>query len=66
MNWISVKTRLPEKHVECLIVLKETTLSVTCGEWDGERWWNGCCDMHHIPITHWAPLPPLPEPPKDE
>ena len=66
-GWVSVKDRLPEDGQE--VVAAEingfnevmTYHTEKDGVWDGEQGW---CSTDKI--NYWLPLPPLPEPPKEE
>lgn len=62
-SWISVEERLPERYTDVAII-----------ERDGVHWWYkvaylGACDVwalnggHRVlgDVTHWMPLPELPE-----
>lgn len=66
MNWISVKDRLPEKgdiYLVCVIFLENASeLKVDIGFYDEEDkdWELDCCTLDYI-VTHWMPLPSLPE-----
>ena len=57
-EWISVKDRLPEKPMKCLVYTKR-------GEYGGYEitYYNEGFYLHYANITHWMPLP---QPPKGE
>lgn len=66
MEWISVKDRLPEKDDIYLVAVvrfnNASELSVDIGfyDTDGEEWNLDWCTFDYM-ITHWMPLPSLPE-----
>ena len=67
-NWISVKERLPESHMEVLVYGKHYLRKkhmIAVAEYDHKwSWWNQCgvsgfdteWDMVPDSITHWMPL----------
>ena len=71
MPWISVKERLPEADVCVLVVyvVEQRGPTITLGMFDKDRGWHWCFtpspfrDQHRV--THWQPLPPLPDPEAD-
>lgn len=72
MKWISVSERLPESKKRYL-VRKEghfccSTDQIMIGIYEKYKersfQWNDDCGRT-IVVTHWMPLPPIPEPPKD-
>jgi hypothetical protein len=59
MEWISVKDRLPEGHMKCIVAISNysTSASFLKGEW----WQCGEVIDDDCKITHWMPLPEPPE-----
>ncbi len=57
-EWISVKDRLPEKPMKCLVYTKR-------GEYGGYEitYYNEGFYLQYANVTHWMPLP---QPPKGE
>jgi len=66
MSWISVKDSLPEKddiYLVCVIFFENAGKSkVDIGFYDEEDkdWTLDCCTLDYV-VTHWMPLPSLPE-----
>ena len=65
MEWISVKDRLPEKEQGCICTLffediQESIIVIAYYRLNGE-WY--CSEYESLPwkVTHWMPLPSLPE-----
>jgi hypothetical protein len=69
MNWISVKTRLPEDSVAVFVtdgIMVDVSFSqlTYCGDDPNERtWFNRITPNSFGKITHWMPLP---EPPNEK
>lgn len=64
-SWISVKDQLPESIADVLVLNKEKELCVGYYRSSDNDWnmYNPCCSFHmqlHN-VTHWMPLPKLPE-----
>src|SRR5574343_107465 len=61
-RWIPVEERLPEPNVEALILCKdgEKYLAILRKLWSEELQW-GCCHTVFDDVTHWMPLPEVPE-----
>ena len=63
MEWISVKDRLPETrgtYLVCAVFFEDArNLHVRTGYYD-KVWYLDCCTNDYM-ITHWMPLPSLPE-----
>ena len=55
-EWISVKDRLPEKPMKCLVYTKR-------GEYGGYEitYYNEGFYLQYANVTHWMPLPDEPE-----
>ena len=55
-EWISVKDRLPEKPMKCLVYTKR-------GEYGGYEitYYNKGFYLQYANVTHWMPLPDEPE-----
>ena len=55
-EWISVKERLPEKPMKCLVYTKR-------GEYGGYEitYYNEGFYLQYANVTHWMPLPDEPE-----
>ena len=60
-EWISVKDRLPEKPMKCLVYTKR-------GEYGGYEitYYNEGFYLQYENVTHWMTLPDEPQPPKGE
>lgn len=59
-SWISVKDRLPEDGNIVLAYISKNRVIITAAYYaDREEWLT--CDFRCLPITHWQPLPELPE-----
>lgn len=61
-RWIPCSERLPEKHVEVL-AYSPYWGKIVVAMWGGEFWleqWTDD-DLEQSEITHWMPLPELPE-----
>lgn len=64
-KWIPVEKRLPEKRKWVLCRCEANIIEVL--RWENNEWYHD--PMHvYFPsfVTHWMPLPPFPEPPKEE
>lgn len=72
-EWISVKDRLPETETEVLVFRVDYVSILTYGYnrrgnlcfkyMDECGYWRECFGSE---VTHWMPLPKLPQPPKGE
>lgn len=61
MEWISVKTRLPEPRVRVLIFWKygdKTGMEVDFIEEKTSYWFDFCGDNESELVTHWAYISP--------
>lgn len=61
--WIPVTERLPEDESDVLVVVHpcwSTQPYHEIGQWRKGRYW--CVPDDASPVTHWAPLPTIPEP----
>lgn len=64
MEWINVKTRLPERNMRVLVIVDRY---IAMAEWNTEWKWFGFADREDTnafssrAITHWMPLPELPK-----
>ena len=66
MEWISVKDRLPESKyhgMNILTVNKRHGVSTDYSYYDNKWWWIDSKDncFTDDDVTHWMPLPELPE-----
>ncbi len=68
MKWISVEDRLPDSGQDVLLVhmIRDDASSVMSGWRDGTHWFENCyygkpALVPKEDITHWMPLPSLPE-----
>ena len=61
-EWISVTERLPKPHETVLVIRRNQRkkLSVECGYYMGSGDWQVGTRLTR-PVTHWMPLPALPE-----
>lgn len=77
MEWIKTSEAVPPEGAECLVVVElayswqiklERNIDMAtyrardgylCGHWDTYSDWNE--GQQHIAVTHWMPLPKLPE-----
>lgn len=61
-EWISVAERLPKPHETVLVIRRNQRkkLSVECGYYIGNGNWQVGTRLTR-PVTHWMPLPALPE-----
>ena len=57
-EWISVKDRLPDKPMKCLVYTKRGE----CGGYE-ITYYNQGFNLQYSNVTHWMPLP---QPPKGE
>ncbi len=67
MEWISVKDRLPEQLISCLVFIENQNF-IAHGTLERDFTWTACYTGDEIKewdnnkgVTHWMPLP---EPPK--
>lgn len=58
--WISVKDRLPKENTKVLAIWDDCIETAFYEYIDGDYWSNSeiGCDL---PVTHWMPLPKLPQ-----
>ena len=65
-KWISVNERLPEEIEDVLVYVRNNEVSWLCVSYmcDGV-WWSSCRKICGK-VTHWMPLPSMPEPPQDD
>lgn len=67
MKWISVKDRLPERrgiYLVCAEFFEDArNLHVRTGYYNKDKGWDldVTCDTSDYEVTHWMPLPSLPE-----
>ncbi len=62
MIWISVKDRLPDNN--CMRLLITNGITIEIGWWNGDgekRWIVGNGPFIFLGVTHWQPLPELPD-----
>ena len=65
-GWISVKDRLPEKDDMYLVAVvsfnnaSELSMDIGLYDTDDKEWNLDWCTLDYI-VTHWMPLPSLPE-----
>lgn len=67
-KWISVEERLPKQYVSVLVYMPDEYPRPTVHE--GYLMPDGIWDAAHYlrnpdDVTHWMPLPSMPEPPKE-
>ena len=65
-SWISVKDRLPENMQRVLVIGTSMAhiayIDKTISEIKGQFWWRDAAPgLYFDEITHWMPIPPLPE-----
>lgn len=62
-NWISVKDRLPDKQGVYLVAFKPPLPKVTIAWWATKEfgWYDLEYNFHTDSVSHWMPLPPMPE-----
>jgi len=63
-RWISCSERLPEENVSVICYMRIGEIVVM--EYGGDGWYCGITRYNPRAVTHWMPLPPLPEPPEKE
>ena len=62
--WIRAEDRLPEHMMECLVLYKSRKRlypAIALYMPDREEWHNLGAPTQHLTITHWMPLPDLPQ-----
>ena len=62
-GWISVQDKLPEKQGVYLVAFKPPFPKVTIAWWATREygWYDLEYNFHTDGISHWMPLPPMPE-----
>jgi len=62
-GWISVKDRLPKKQGVYLVAFKPPLPKVTIAWWATKEvgWYDLEYNFHTDSVSHWMPLPPMPE-----
>lgn len=74
-EWISVKDRMPAKHVKVIVAVKTSFGHAICmasldddGSWEESTFFETYGEMHFEekePVVAWMPLPKPPEEPHD-
>jgi len=53
--WVSVNDRLPESHVDVIVILKDGTMAVDAVCSKSNKYWLNLGDINNV--THWQRLP---------
>lgn len=64
IEWIPVTERVPDEGQECLVYSQNTDddFGRFAARWHGGMWiTNGGIRFNRVHMSHWMPLPPLPE-----
>lgn len=63
-RWIPVEDALPEEGVSVICYMRIGEIVVM--EYGGDGWYCGVTRYNPIAITHWMPIPEIPEQPEKE
>jgi len=62
-GWIPAEERLPKPYALVIGYRSSVPGDLIMASWDGKEWWDD--DSSGLHITHWQPLPPPPEAPRE-
>ena len=65
-RWIPCSERLPESNIYVLCAMRTGEFCIMEYDEEDQEWYEEIHDYRKHCVTHWMPLPEIPEPPEKE